>query len=483
MAGSAVSASAVTVKLKLLAKRVLTGTGLLEPYYRLRSAYKRASRDRYYATLVQVYASLFSVVREPFDKLRTIDRDIEMSQAARRFEIDRRAFLGTLLSLIGCRGEPGQLRPALSTCGRKNLLRAMSVMACGVEETTLEELERGVRKSLGQAVSGALPASPAVYSMGEALQSILSQIIDVERSPRFFEIDHIDDIEDILESRYSVGDLESAERGRLFLRALRALLDCRAPQEHGELPSRLKSELVNIDRFVPARGVPHPFVREVIPELFAEFCSIRGSDNPGRFLQINREYSARQHDSLGVWDSRDLSLLREYERDHHALLRNVIGLIRDGRISAADEALIVGPRHVDELHFFRKHLGLNRTIGLDLFASDKGRILAGDMHDMPFESSRFRLVYVCNTLTYAYNARKVIREICRVTQSPGYAMIIDSGNRVYGPDPLGRSDLMSADALVRSFHMRSYKAIVKDAGKSLAPEWYLEQPCVLLELN
>jgi SAM-dependent methyltransferase len=137
---------------------------------------------------------------------------------------------------------------------------------------------------------------------------------------------------------------------------------------------------------------------------------------------------------------------------------------------------------VNELHFFRKHLGLNKTIGLDLFASDEGRIIAGDMHAMPFESGRFKLVYVCNTLTYAYNARNVIREICRVTETPGYAMVIDSGTRIRGPDPLGRSDLMSADALVRCFHMRPYSVIVKDRGRSLAPDWYREQPCVLLEL-
>ena len=477
------SSAAALVKLKFLVKRLLAGTGLLVPYYRLRSAYRHASRDRYYAKLVQVYANPLSIVREPFDKLGSSVRDAEVSEVARLFDGDRRAFLGTILSLIGFKGQAVQLRSALSTCGRRNLLRAMSVMACGVEETTLDSLEHDLRGALGEIAFGPMTTVPAAGSMREALHAILERIVDVKRCPRFFEIDHIDDIEEILESRYSIGDLASVERGHLFLRALRALLGCEAPQEHDRLPSRLKSELVDITRYVPARGVPHPFVSEVIPDLFAEFCSIRGADNPERFLQINREYSARQHDSLGEWDSRDLSLLREYEHDHHALLRNVIDLIRVGRISAADEVLILGPRHVDELHFFRKHLGLYRTIGLDLFASDKGRILAGDMHDMPFESGRFKLVYVCNTLTYAYNARKVIREICRVTQSPGYAMLIDSGNRVNGPDPLGRSDLMSADVVVRCFHMRPYKTIVKDKGKSLAPEWYLEQPCVLLELD
>jgi len=273
------------------------------------------------------------------------------------------------------------------------------------------------------------------------------------------------------------------ERGKVLIRALRALMGCESDSDQGALPSRLKTALGDFSRFVPMRGEANPYVRTVIPDLFTEFCNLRGKDNPARFLEINRAYSARQHDSQGPWDARDLSLLRGYEQNHHALLRNLVALRRDGKISAVDEVLIVGPRHVNELHFFRKHLGLERTIGIDLFESDGGRVIAGDMHDMPFASGRFKLVYVCNTLTYAYNARTAIREICRVIQSAGYAMVIDSGTRVQGPDPLGRSDLMCADSLVQCFHARPYRVLVRDQGKSLAPDWYLEQPCVFLELG
>jgi SAM-dependent methyltransferase len=422
-------------------------------------------------------------VQEPFDGLRDMARRAELRDAEHRFRRDRSAFLKTLLSLLQFKDELGELQSVLGSCRQRSLLRALSVVACGDEEASLEALHRSLSEMYVQASPGSKSGVPMVGGMREALHSILDDIVDVERSPRFFEFDHIDDIQEILQSRYSVGDVQSVERGRLFVRALTALLDYEVPPGEGELASRLKAELGDFSRFVPSRGQTHPNVRSIIPELFVEFCSIRGADNPARFLEINREYSARQHDNLGAWDARDLSLLREYEWDHHVLLRNLIALIRDGRISSADEVLVVGPRHVNELHFFRKHLGLKWTIGLDLFPSDKGRIIAGDMHQMPFESGRFKLVYVCNTLTYAYNARRVIREICRVTQSPGYAMVIDSGNRVRGPDALGRSDLMSADALVQCFYMRPYKALVKDRGKSLAPEWYLEQPCVLLELS
>jgi hypothetical protein len=463
--------------LKRLARKILAGVGLLKPYHLLRAALARASRDRYYSDLVRVYASPFLVLHEPFNKLYAAERSAELEVSRRQFELDRTALLGTLSSLAGKQGGSVQSEPAIRGTEPRNVLRALAVLACGSEEASPEDLSRALRDA-----AVALPPA-AIGSLQEAVAAILERILDIGRNPRFFEFDHLDDIEEALQARYSVGDLASVERGRVLIRALRALLRCEAPAEHAALPGRLKAELGDYSRYVPARGEAHDNVRAVIPDLFAEFCSIRGADSPDRFLEINREYSARQHDSVGEWDSRDLSLLREYERDHHALLRNVVRLIREGRIGSDDEILILGPRHVNEMEFFRRHLGLRKTIGLDLFESDKGRILSGDMHRMPFEARRFKLVYMCNTLTYAYNARKVIREICRVTTSPGYAMVIDSGTRISGPDPLGRSDLMSADALVRCFHPRPYRAIVKDSGKSLAPEWYREQPCVLLELG
>lgn len=454
--------------------------GLLEPYRRIRASLTRASRDRYHSALVRVYGSSFAVLHEPFDKLQAVERSAEIEAAERRFEADRDAVLLILSSLAGLTSGAANAEALLAAASHVNVIRALSVLASGAEDAPLEKVALVLEEARSRAPSSTAPGSD---SLRAALRAILERVVDIDGSPRFFEFDQIDDIDELLESRYSTGDAASVERGRRLLRALRALMRCEAPEEYGTLPARLKAELGDFSRYVPRRGEAHAHVRSVIPDLYAEFCSLRGTANPERFLQINREYSARQHDSVGDWDSRDLSLLREYERDHHALLRSTIKLMRDGKISSRDEALILGPRHVNEMDFFRRHLRLPRTVGLDLFASDGGRILAGDMHRMPFESGRFKLVYVCNTLTYAYNARTVIREICRVASSPGYAMIVDSGTRISGPDPLGRSDLMSADALVRCFHPRPYRVIVRDRGKSLAPDWYSEQPCVLLELN
>src|SRR5439155_2996284 len=120
-------------------------------------------------------------------------------------------------------------------------------------------------------------------------------------------------------------------------------------------------------------------LREVVPDLYDELVALRGRDNPTRFLDIGREYSYRQRQGQGNWGHR-LSFLVGYERDHQLMLRKLIDLTMDGGIGPRDEVLAIGPRYRDEIHFFRHHLGLPKTIGLDLFDAPKDSIEAGDMH-------------------------------------------------------------------------------------------------------
>jgi SAM-dependent methyltransferase len=221
----------------------------------------------------------------------------------------------------------------------------------------------------------------------------------------------------------------------------------------------------------------------VIPDLADEFVALKVENDVERFLEINREYSRRQAVKQGLWDNRELSLLRGYERDHHLLLRTLVQLIGDGELTREDEVLLIGPRHVDEVVFFRRHLGLPRTIGIDLFPYGRNEILAGDMHRIPFEPDRFTLVYCAGTLSYSYNARRVIAEIARVARRPGFVFLVDAAGRKAGPDALGRSDVIGIDTLIGMFHRLAYHVLARDPGRSLAPERYENEPCLALRLT
>jgi SAM-dependent methyltransferase len=266
------------------------------------------------------------------------------------------------------------------------------------------------------------------------------------------------------------------------LDALCILVEPQGGLQWKDLPGALRRVLGKGHDYVPKRGDVSRHVWDVIPDMADEFVTLKAENDVERFLEINREYSRRQAVKQGLWDNRELSLLRGYERDHHLLLRTLVQLIADGELTREDEVLLIGPRHVDEVVFFRRRLGLPRTIGLDLFAYGRNEILAGDMHRMPFESNRFKLVYCAGTLSYSYNARRVIEEIARVARRPAFVFIVDAAGRKAGPDALGRSDVTGIDTLIGMFYRHAFQVLARDPGRSLAPDSYDNEPCLALRL-
>jgi len=134
------------------------------------------------------------------------------------------------------------------------------------------------------------------------------------------------------------------------------------------------------------------------------------------------------------------------------------------------------------LDFFRTHLSLPRTIGLDLCDDPEGGIIGGDMHQMPFDSGRFRFLYCAGTLCYSYDMRRAISEFARVVTRPGYIFITDAADRTKGADPLGRSDVVTLDGMVGFFHEYPYRVIGQDRGRSCAPAAHSIWPSVAIEL-
>ena len=456
-------------------------------------------RDAYLRQLVSIYAHPLSKPREDFAVLAQIEQANEKAKVEARIQHDRHASVKSILlpycTLDRTEQSFEEILATLESKADDNgncaaaAVQALAALAADDGQLTPSGLAIRLAKMVGEKT---LQTENQLYSRFLGLpdisqrQAILNRMLDclIQENliPRYYDYDYLDDIVPIVESRYVEGGTTVIDQSRPVLRAL-CVLSANDPfLDTSMLSARLKEVLGPNHKFVPYRGAAHPNVGQVIPDLVEEFVAMRAEEDVERFLEINREYSRRQHTEQGDWSNRDLSLLREYEKDHHLLLRRLIGLLSDGKITSMDEALILGPRHIDELYFFEKFLDLPNTLGLDLFESYGGRIVSGDMHDMPFESDRFRIIYSCNTLSYSYNTRKVIDEMARVLKRPGYIFLIDSGERVPGPDPLGRSDVGDVDAVLRCFYKYRFRIVAKDAGRSLDPVRMKQQPCLALEL-
>jgi hypothetical protein len=434
------------------AKNALQGIGLLDPARLLMRRVKAIQRQRYHALVIRQYRSPLARSTESFEAYERRERELIEKAARERFQADGKAIVDSAHKSL----PPRALEPGTS------VFAALARLAGSRSDVTIESSAEH-RKALARL--------------------FLDHIIDARLAPRFYDYDYVDDVVGVAGGRYCSDSGCAVESTGAVLDALCILADGRGRTEWSGLAAALRRLLGPDHGYVPLRGDVLQHMRNVIPDLVDEFVRLKGEANVERFLEINREYSRRQAHQLGVWDVRDVSLLRGYERDHHLLLRTIVELMNGGQLSAADEVLIVGPRHIDEIVFFRKSLGLPKTIGLDLFPSGDDEIIAGDMHHMPFAPGRFKLVFCAGTITYSYNVRRVVDEMARVTTRPGFVFLIDAGGRKVGTNAQGRSDIPTIDTMVGLFHRTRFSVLARDAGRSLAPQHYDNEPCCAVKLE
>lgn len=434
---------------------------------------QRRKKEKFLRQLVSAYSSPWAKERGNFRSIQKRAYEEFLRKMNARFESDRHAILARIVQELGIQD--------LSQMGDVTR-RVLALVATGKPGMDTRDLDQTLQ-SLNVALAAESKAVPETQVQETLTRILLDRIIEEGTVPRFFDYDHIDDIVPIVLSRYrGANGTTDSERSQRFLDALWLLGGQALPVDEHRLSEVLRGVLGKNHGYVPPRGKIDPQAADTIPDLVNEFINMRGEDNPKRFLDINLEYSMRVRTSKEPsYAKRDLSLIRGWEANHHLMLRTIITLINEGKISRNDEVLIIGPRHVDEILFFRHHLGLKNTIGLDLF-NEKDMIFYGDMHDMPFEDNRFRLIFSAKTFPYAYNLRKVINELGRVLQRPGYIVNIDSAGRAQGPDPLGRTDTVDLETVLSMYYPFAHNIIAQDPGRSHNPEKRSCWPCYAIEL-
>ena len=121
-----------------------------------------------------------------------------------------------------------------------------------------------------------------------------------------------------------------------------------------------------------------------------------------------------------------------------------------GMLRSELPSLSIGPRWVTEIEFFRKIVGLHKHIGLDLFTDDAEMVVAGDMHQMPFDDGHFQFIFLKNVVDKSYEIRKLVQEVIRVMR-PGGIVVIDQICGYGSTTPLTRTDIQQARNLARIF--------------------------------
>lgn len=455
---------------------------LLEKGKELRKTVEHA---QFLKRLIAVYSSPFIDPKYDYSELIAYEKEQAAKELEARFEEDKNQIVKNLVALF----PDNSIKPFCKKSVSGDQKTAIQII-CTLSGHPFEDIE-----GLSQKISGIVTQKTssnffgsvdAVVTKSNIVSCVLNQVIDINLVPRQFEFDYIDDIVHIIKSRYAGFEDKHLDRSDLIFQALRIASSAKEDCSNTELPKKIQEVLGAGHNYVPKTGEVHPEVKRGIPDLFDELISIKARNNLERFLEINKEYSCRQrnyhkvHSKGNPWG---LPLMAGLEEDHHLMLRTLINLKRQNKLTKEDEVLVVGPRYVDELNFFRKQLGFPKTTGLDLFDDPEEGIVAGDMHATNFSDGQFGLIFCAGTLAYAYDLRKVFREFSRILKKPGFLCLMDAGDRVKGVDPLGRSDPMGLESMLNCFYEHEIVVHAQDHGRTPFPSMFKWWPCVVIELK
>ncbi len=451
----------------------------------LKRQHKINKKDRQIKMLVDAYAS-------PWTKKRGTFRDHELTQAQRdglnvkkRFENDVAVLSQVVLTHFSAEYFLDKLKSLREN--NEVVIHAFQLILTGdalASQTDVLTALEGL--NLAEEIEEDTQEENTSLTPIRFIHAMLKQLLDPKLIVFQYDYDFIDDIVPIIESRF-IGEngLTNPKQSQRFLKALWILCGrSLETYEQKQLPQQLKELLGSEHPYKPARFEMRQELEKYLPSnVVDEFVSLRCADNPQRYVDISTAlFRSVNEQATDKYEERDISLIYGYENNFHLTLRTLVRLIQEKRITAEDEVLILGPRYVDEVLFFRNILGLPKTIGLDL-RDEEGLLLKGDMHHMPFENNRFKLVYGASVIEYAYNIRQVVDEIARVLKRPGYVANICRSNRSCSPSPTGRTDVGTSEAVTNLYYRYPHQILAKDPGLTSKPDEIGNFPSYVLQLT
>src|SRR5260370_27533456 len=144
--------------------------------------------------------------------------------------------------------------------------------------------------------------------------------------------------------------------------------------------------------------------------------------------------------------------------------------IERGNLAPEDQVLCLGNRWLGEIMYLRQNLGLKNAKGVDLISSDPELVIAADMHKLPFEDNSVKMIFNRGLINKSYDVRLLIKEMMRVLTKDGFLIVETPGPYGYGVSRLGRTDIKSAQNLLRLMRGKVQRIVYSDAMK---PHQYL----------
>lgn len=306
------------------------------------------------------------------------------------------------------------------------------------------------------------------------LHALLDRLISRENCVLCYDASLIEQLPDVLRENFCIQSIEDGLRLAPF-KELATLLDLgnRNDWRIDKLPGLLRSIGIDESRYMP-RPSSERLDEQAKP--FDHWSENKADENLGAVIGLQKDLGMGRHNEATKRYAPELEVgrLRNYLRGVTSAPPTLVERILQrsfweiqigiwkllGKVSNDQSTLSIGPRWITEIEFFREIIGLRQHIGLDLFSDNPDLVVPGDMHDMPFQDSKFQLVFLKNVVDKSYNVRKLVQELIRISQSGGI-VIIDQVCGYGACTPLTRTDIQSARNLLRLFEAKArVKALV-----------------------
>ena len=278
----------------------------------------------------------------------------------------------------------------------------------------------------------------------------------------------VDQLPCILKEQHNVAADDQIENNQDLVTLFKLLTQKPTEDWHiQELPSLIRDSGLAIESF--SVKAPH-----LSASMFDRWTEEKADQNLDSVLTLQKDLGMGQYNSTLTRHSPELEIphLKYYLRSvisppasfkekiisrvlgHKTLWEYHFSRWRRSKILSGDKpTLSIGPRWITEVRFFREVVGLNKHIGLDLFSDDSGLVIAGDMHQMPFENNYFNFIFMKNVIDKSYNIRTLVEEIIRVIE-PGGIVVVDQVCGYGRCNPLTRTDIQRSDNLLKLFQSR-----------------------------
>lgn len=298
------------------------------------------------------------------------------------------------------------------------------------------------------------------------IKKCLETVIQQENCVLTFDKSLIEQLPDILRENFGITRVSEIDQlpvlDRLF-----TLLQPGAKEKWdiALLPSLIETSGIDKRDYTPR--APATLMQEN-ERTFAHWSLRTAKENIEEVLTLQRDlgkgqYNLSSEPHTSRWE-RGNSVLRDYMRGVTTLQPGVLERILRrsywelwiswwkwrGLLDTRTPSLSVGPRWITEVEFFRRILGLEGHVGLDLHSENQDLVKVGDMHSMPFPNQHFQLIFIKNTVDKSYDVRRLVSELLRVTRPYGI-IVVDQICGYGGCSPLGRTDIQKSDNLLRLF--------------------------------